>query len=268
MNGLESVVQRFDPGSLDAVDIALGIVFHLLLAALNCFLGYFIYRIQLVVFLAIVSGVGAVWLVVLAATQPPVWVMVLAALVAAAGLGYAGWRLYRSLFALSVAMIVLLAFVLVIAMPPSSTFRWVTGAGPGPSPVTWVFGALFAIGFAALAFLFAKHVIIFGSALTGGFTIGLWAAMLFLGHYALQGGPGAPAVAWPAGGVWPAVLTAAIALPAAAGGVYVQYRLSARLAGPREHSTDPKPARAETQGQTRPKPRGASESGKRRPALT
>lgn len=89
MNGLEPVIQRFDPGSLGRMAVCLWVAAHLLGALLNCFLGYFICRIQLVVLLAILGGVGAAALAAAAATQLPVAVMVLMTLAAAALLGYA-----------------------------------------------------------------------------------------------------------------------------------------------------------------------------------
>lgn len=180
--------------------------------------------------------------------------------------------MYRTLFALSVATAVFLAFVFVIASPPSRTFLWFAGVGPAPPAAAWVFGALFAIGVAALAFLIARHVIILSTALGGAIAAGLLVAMLFIDYPALEGGTAPPDLAWPSGGVWPAVVVAAVALPLAVGGACVQYKLTARLARGRQGSQDHKgaeaPAEGPTKGHARPKRQPPSPPPKRRPALT
>ena len=202
-----AAVEAFASAFLVLLAPALSLMFVFALA--HCLLGYFIFRVDLVL-----AGLGwgafLGWMVLLwlrpAATGTEAFV---SCVLASCLLALAAWFLYRPAFALLSAAAVLAVFL-----------------RASPTPTTgWVFGGLFAAGAAVLAFLFTKAIWIFLSAAVG-------AAVSVASAAAVIAGVPRVLSLTPAGLAERQPLLAAlagIAAALAAAGMFIQHKLSRRL---------------------------------------
>ena len=176
---------------------------------INCFLGYVIFRISLVVMSAVTGGVGGAMLV--AFLRPGA--SGLDCLVGGTGLAvvavFVAWFLWRPVFAAHLGLSVLLLCV-----------RAALG-----SPIGWVLGVLLCVGVAVAAYIFARPLIIFAYAL-GGALGAVFLTTLLVGADpdALASGPE------PRIGILVLLLGISVLLTAA--GVVVQVRMNRLIRSP------------------------------------
>lgn len=231
MNGLVDFLVKLDPHAL-LVGLTSGWLFvHLLAGLAACFLGYLIYRVE-VVFLGLAAGgyFGAMLVGVLI-SDPPGWLYLLAAVCCSIPAGAGAWLFYRAYLGGAICVLTTLVFVFLVAWPASAA--------------DWVFGAILGVGFGVLAYLFAKHLIVLLNALCGAFVALTCAAAIVT-----EG----PARLWeltlgPERHVWLAVVLVGVALGTSAAGAYVQYRLSAKFSAA---LSEPEPSAKGTSRKRRP----------------
>jgi len=205
-----------DPaGSMLTGFLAAGLIIEVIGALLNCFLGYFLYRIGLMICGAVMlagpinfSGPLLGWPMI--ATVP------LSILLAAVG-AYVFYRFYRVITTAFWAIGIGAIFVLLTSIG----FEESAPLSSLPLGVNIVFGVLLAAGIAVLVYVFVRHVIILSSALQGGLTIAVLTGIM---------------VVLPSGGSVPGwnmmitgwTLAGLLGLAFAVLGAVVQYRLTAK----------------------------------------
>jgi hypothetical protein len=187
--------------------LSLGLVVQILGGLLDCFLGYFVCRIALVLAGVALGGGGCAFGLAAAIPTAPPALCVLLGLSGAALCGYICWRLYRFFFALMILAFTVAAFICVV----------VPAVVPGgkASSADWAVGLILGLGVGVIGFLFARPMMVVSSALSG-------AATVVLSALALAG------LGWPP---HPAALVALglLGCALAAAGMYVQFRLLAHL---------------------------------------
>ena len=215
----------------------------MLVALMMCFLGYPLFRLDMLTG-GILYGAFAGWGVLQWLRPEALGIeQFLACLLAAALFGAACWFLYRAVVGAYVAATVMVLFVLVAS-----------AENPG-SVMHWVFGGLFGIGFAALAMLFLRQVVMAVTSLFGAAVAVLAATVI------IAGGPAAlfGAAFGPEGSPW-LVLPIALAIAAiTVAGALVQIRLT-RLKitlVKRQAEPAPPPPRTAKDGNGRMKPQRA-----------
>lgn len=177
-------------------------------AVVLCFLGYVLFRINLVV-AGVLLG-GFLGYLVLCTWRPQApgrdYLVLCTALAGLLGLG--GWFLYRLAFALYVASAVVVAGAFLVGR-----FQSVGG---------WILAAVVGVPLGFLAFVYVRQIVIFATGLSGGLGAVLNALVMVVGGSdnvgALFGGPRRP--------VGLLLALAAVGIGLAAAGMYVQSRLA------------------------------------------
>jgi len=225
---------------------------HVVAALLRCFLGYFVYRVGLVLSGAILFALAPISLGVHWGWS---WQLMLAAAVPALAVGgYVFCRFYRVITAAGVFFGAAAAFVIMTSLGPPPRVAAVSSL---PLGVNVAFGVLLGLGCSILAYLFVRGFIVVASALDGGVSLALLALAAFAGPVTDSPLP------------WVAYRPAAVAMAGAAAlvlssaGMCVQFRLLRRLARPGEPVAT---VAAGPPAPVRPKATAAGPS-RRRPAI-
>ena len=260
MDGIDSILGPTDVASVVRSLLALGIVLYMAGALLSCFAGYLLFRVQLAIGGLLAGAMLGAFLVGLLVPGAPVILMVIAAVVCALPLAYFGYRYYQILLAVQVFATVAMAFVVFVAGAGMATANISDNALPAAPVSAWVFGVLFGLCFAVLAYMFARHLVVISTGLWGGFvTTACVLALLALdGVYDPIGLIGSPAVA-----VWMLIAAGIAWLVLAAGGIAVQYRTAGWLKAKFGSDADDE----KTPAATRPPHRSTPPARKCRPAV-
>lgn len=177
-------------------------------AAVLCFLGYVLFRVNLVIAGVLLGGIIGYLVLSIHRPQAPGrdYFVLCTALAALLGLG--GWFLYRLAFALYVASAVAVAGAFLLGR-----FESVGG---------WIVGAVVGIPLGVLAFVYVRQIVIFATGLAGGVGAVFNALAMIVGGLENVGA----LFRGPRRAVGLLMALAAVGIGLAAVGMYVQSRLA------------------------------------------
>ncbi len=222
MNQLHWLTDSLTPERLAALFVAMALAYPVYQALLECFLGYFVVRFGMVL-AGIATLAAASALLVLRLHPQSHWALPLTVAVLPGALGgYVFYRYYRAVLSAWAFCAAGGGFVAVVS------FEAVPGFARSSLPlgVNVAFGIVVGLGFAVLAYLAARHIIVVASGLAGGFTVAYFALVL------LAEERNASSLPWQAYSPAAVVLAALGGAVLSAAGICVQYRLLQRLARP------------------------------------